>query len=254
MDPGEGYDLMKAMRHKLLTKAAVFVIVFAASGVFLGQRAAAEMTSLSVNGTSGLLMTPTADIVSDGILVAGASFVDKKWAVGRRGLNDNLSYFVTLGYLPRIELSVRLTVFSGSTFVLPGRSVVDRVLSVKALLVREGELWPAVAVGGEDIVGTKRFHTLFGVLSKDLNLGVLGSFKIHAGAGTDWIDAPNHPLDGVFGGATKRFWKRAEVLFEYDTDKVNAGFGFEPLSFARILLSAVNLESFAGALHVQYAL
>lgn len=254
MDPREGYDLMKATRHNMLTIAVVFLLVFAASGVVHGQRAAAEITSLSVNGTSGLLMTPTADIVPDGILVAGASFVDKKWAVGRRGINDNLSYFVTLGYLPRLELSMRITVFSGSTFVLPGRSVVDRVLSVKALLVREGRLWPAVAVGGEDIVGTKRFHTLFGVLSKDLNLGLLGSFEFHAGVGTDWVDAPNHPLDGIFGGASKRFWKRAEVLFEYDTDKVNAGFGFQPLSFARVLLSAINLESFAGALHVQYAL
>jgi hypothetical protein len=199
-------------------------------------------------------MTPTAELVSDRNLVAGASFVDKKWAVGRRGVNDNVSYFLTLGYLPRIEVSMRLVVFSGSDFTESGTPVSDRVLSVKALLVREGGLRPAVAVGGEDIVGTQRFHTLFGVLSKTLNLGVLGSFKIHAGAGADWVDAQNHPLDGVFGGAAWEFWKRAEVLVEYDTANVNAGFGFEPLPFARVLISALNLESFAGALYVQFGL
>lgn len=212
--------------------------------------------SLSMSGTSGMLMTPTPRLIEDRELVVGASFVDKKWAVNNRGKYDNLAYFVTLGYLPRLEVSLRLTVLPGSRFV-PGaaeRSIKDRMVSVKALFIREKGPRPSLALGSEDLTGTRRYHTLFAVMGKHLGLGAAGEFAFHAGAGVGWVDAENHPLDGVFGGISKRLWRGGEVLAEYDTDKVNVGLGVEPLRYIRVVLSALKLESFAGSVQMRFSL
>lgn len=217
---------------------------------------AAEAARISLNGTSGLLMTPTADLATDREIVAGVSFIEKKWAVEMRGEHDNIAYFATLGYLPRVEVSMRLTVMSGAPFSQedPDRSVKDRMLSVKALILREDGMLPSVAVGGEDLTGTKRFNSLFAVAAKHLDLGRAGELGLHLGAGADWMDAKNHPLAGVFGGLTKSLWEGGEFLAEYDTDKVNVGLGIEPFPFVRLLVSALNVESFAGMVHFQFTL
>jgi hypothetical protein len=218
--------------------------------------ASAPAQRLSMSGTSGMLMTPTPDLVEDRNLVAGASFVDKKWAVNNRDKYDNLAYFATMGFLPRLEVSLRLTILPGSRFV-PGaadRSIKDRMVSLKALLIREKGPRPSLAVGSEDLTGTRRYHTFFAVMGKSFSLGPGGECRLHFGAGAGWIDAANHPLDGVFGGVSKRLWRGGELLAEYDTDKVNVGVGFEPLRNIRVVLSALNVESFAGSVHMRFRL
>jgi hypothetical protein len=163
---------------------------------------------------------------------------------------------VTLGYLPRLEVSMRLTVFPGTSYSLeePNRSVKDRMLSVKVLALRESGLRPALALGSEDLTGTKRFNTLFAVASKGLSLGRAGPIRLHLGAGTDWIEAKNHHLDGVFGGIAKSLWKGGELLAEYDTNKVNVGLRVEPVRYVTLLVSLLNAESFAGAAQVNLRL
>jgi hypothetical protein len=244
----EGLHRARFPRARLLLSA----VCLAALPLWCG---AALADWVSLNGTSGLLLTPTADLVEDRRLAAGVSFVDKKWAVEERGAHDNLAYFATLGFLPRVEVSMRLTVLPGAPFSVesPGRSVKDRMFSVKALLLRESGVWPSVAVGGEDITGTKRYNTLFAVLSRRIDPGI-AEFRVHLGAGAGWIEAKNHPLDGVFGGVAMRLWEGGELLGEYDTNKVNVGFAVEPLPYVRVLVAAINAESFAGALNFQLGL
>ena len=213
-------------------------------------------TQLSLNGTSGILMTPTADIAADRALAAGVSFVDKKWAVDYRDIFDNVAYFATVGYLPRLEVSMRVTVFPRSSFSVedPERSEKDRMFSLKVLALKERCHWPALALGSEDLTGTKRFNTLFAVASKGLSLGRAGTIRLHLGYGSDRIEAKNHPLDGVFGGLAKALWKGGELLAEYDTDKVNVGLRVEPVPYVSLLVSALNVESFAGMVHVNFQL
>jgi hypothetical protein len=209
-----------------------------------------------MSGTSGMLMTPTPNLLVDKDLIVGMSFVDDEWAVNKRGEYDNLAYFVTMGFLPRLEVSLRLTVLPGSQFAPAedDRSIKDRMISVKALLIREKGMRPSLAVGSEDFTGTRRYHTLFAVIGKQFDLGLAGGFTAHFGAGADWVDAENYPLDGVFGGVSKRLWEGGEFLAEYDTEKVNVGVGIEPLYNLRVVLSALNFESFAGTVHMRFGL
>jgi hypothetical protein len=247
---------MKDIRNKVSVWRIVPVVTAATLVCLCSPGGIAGAAQLSLSGTSGMLMTPTADIAADRSFTAGMLFVDKKEAVEYRDSFDNLAYFVTLGYLPRIEISMRLTVFLESSFSLeePDRLIKDRMFSVKIQAFEENGHWPALALGSEDLTGTKRFHTLFAVASKGLSLGRAGPMRLHLGAGTDWIDAENYPLKGVFGGLAKALWKGGELLAEYDTDKVNIGLRVEPVSSVTLLVSALNAESFAGAVHVNLKL
>ena len=232
---------------KLLAMALILICCTSAN---------APAQQISMSGTSGMLMTPTPGLVEDKDLVAGVSFVDKKWAVNNRDKYDNLAYFVTMGFLPRVEVSLRLTILPGSQFApaASNRSIKDRMVSLKALLIRENGMRPSLAVGSEDLTGTRRYHTLFAVMGKSFSLGPGGPFTVHFGAGAGWVEAKNHPLDGVFAGVSKRLWRGGELLAEYDTDKVNVGVGFEPLRNIRVVLSALNVESFAGSVHMRFGL
>lgn len=246
--------MIKGLHRACFSRARVLLTALVLAALSLAQgEALADWISL--NGTSGLLLTPTADLVQDSRLAAGASFVDKKWAIEARDEHNNVAYFATLGFLPRVEVSMRVTVLPGAKFSVadPDRSVKDRMFSVKALLLRQSGVWPSVAVGGEDITGTKRFNTLFAVLSRRINPGV-AEFRVHLGAGVDWIEAKNHPLDGVFGGVAMRLWEGGELIGEYDTNKVNIGFAVQPFPYVRVLVAALNAESFAGGLNVQFGL
>jgi hypothetical protein len=256
MDEGGTVYLAENMHLKVGVKRIMSVAMAAVIAGLCSPGGSACATRLSLNGTSGILMTPTADIAADGALAAGASFVDKKWAVDYRDKYDNVAYFVTLGYLPRLEMSMRVTVFPGSSFSLedPDRSEKDRMFSLKVLALKERGHWPALALGSEDLTGTKRFNTLFAVASKGLSLGRAGPLRLHLGYGSDQMDAKNHPLVGVFGGLAKALWKGGELLAEYDTDKVNVGLRVEPVPYVSLLVSALNFESFAGVVNVNFQL
>jgi hypothetical protein len=256
MDGGGAVHLIENMSDKVGIRKAVWVATAALIASLCSPGGSACGAQLSLNGTSGMLMTPTADIAADRTLAAGVSFVDKKWAVDYRGLFDNVAYFATLGYLPRLEISMRVTVFLESSFSLedPDRLIKDRMLSLKVLAFKESGQWPALALGSEDLTGTKRFNTLFAVASKGLSLGRAGPIRLHLGYGSDRIEAKNHPLDGVFGGLAKALWKGGELLAEYDTDKVNVGLRVEPVPYVSLLVSALNAESFAGTVHVNLQL
>jgi hypothetical protein len=68
------------------------------------------------------------------------------------------------------------------------------------------------------------------------------------------MDAKNHPLDGAFGGLAKALWNGGELLAEYDTDKVNLSARVEPVPYVSLLISMLNAESLAGAVHVNLKL
>ena len=55
---------------------------------------------------------------------------------------------------------------------------------------------------------------------------------------------------GVFGGFEKTLWRGGELLAEYATNKVNLGLRVEPVSYVTLVVSALNVESFGAAVHV----
>ena len=168
-------------------------------------------------GSVGLIDLPTARMAPDGELWAGASFFE-------RNERFNLGFQV----LPWLETSFR---YSGLSHFNPEYPVYwDRSFAVKARLVEESGLLPALAVGVNDVVGTGIYGGEYVVTSKRFGnvdatiglgwgrLGTNGAFvnplKIISSSflnpratfstpgGTNFNALFHGPKTGVFGGVT----------------------------------------------------
>lgn len=175
-----------------------------------------------LNGISGLINTPTADILPDGSVRFGYSHYPAAWAYEGRGRTDNDVYFLTFGFLPRLEVSLRATVFPDLRLIEGDDPTVDRLGSFKLQVLPEGKRRPAVAVGVDDVRGTRRFHSLYLVTSKSVSLSE-GGFRARGslGYGSTELEATRHILAGWFGGAEVTGWDRVAATLEFDTEKWN---------------------------------
>lgn len=183
----------------------------------------------SLSGSTGLLFVPTADVEPYGSISFGANFLSKefrKFSTRHPG-HGTMAQFITLGMLPNLEMTVRLTNLSGNLWaqkfflqnVDPGTAKsgwnVDRMASIQLLLMRETARRPALAVGAQDV--TANFGELgesvmywerYAVMSK--HWGRLG---VHLGWGANH-GHPQPRLKGPFGGFDYRFSKNLWLLVD----------------------------------------
>jgi len=131
-------------------------------------------------GFSGLWEYPTAEVAGDGLGWVGWSEYD-----------PYSSPYVTLGYLPRLELNLRLTNFLDGPVISPGYGhYKDKGMDVKFQLFPEEGTFPSVAVGALDLAGTQLLKANYVVLTRHR-----WPFILSAGWGTD-------RLNGFFGGVS----------------------------------------------------
>ncbi len=153
----------------------------------------------STTGQTGLINMPDARIETDGTLRFGASY-----------FRPYLPIWSSITLLPRLELSGRYTIIRGLSSGLGEGfgDYKDKAFDVKALLLREDEWLPSVAVGSQDFTGTGVFSAKYVALSKRL-----GSTDYTLGYGSDRID-------GRFGGIRHRVpWIRnLSLVVEYDAN------------------------------------
>ncbi len=186
--------------------------------------AAAGPTGTSLIGTTGLYNVPTAEVTPEGSFRVGFQQIDADWAYVARGAGENSIYFFTVGFLPRLEVSIRATVFSETGFLTEGESsAADRVASARVRLLDEGR-WPALAIGADDLRGNRRTHSLYAVVTKTISVPAQSlDIRATAGFGSRAIDATAYVLDGAFGGVECGLWERVTLGLEYDTEKWNTG-------------------------------
>jgi len=177
-------------------------------------------------GTTGLIMTPTADVLPSESVLFGLTLTNKTWSYFDRGDSDNYTYFFVVGFLPRVEISVHATYAPKDRLISSGdtQGTNDRGASGRLLLLTEGDRRPALAVGIDDVRGTRRFHSLYAVTSKGVRLPSHFLIRGSLGFGSDQLEAQNHILDGVFGGAEIRYEDMVGIALDYDTEKWNTCF------------------------------
>ncbi len=197
-----------------------------AAGLWLAPRGAVAQPSMS--GLSGHWNAPGAELLGDGRLEFGYNSIPKRWAYDHRGLFRNDVYFATLGFLSRVEVSVRVTSLPGfiafSNVDSASRLTdADRMVSAKVQFLRASGLRPDVAAGVEDLEGTRRFHTAYIVAGRSFPVGSL-QLRVDAGlAGPVFRQRTNVTLNGVFGAAELRAAGRVTAGIEYDSEKWNLG-------------------------------
>lgn len=151
---------------------------------------------------SGYFKTPTAYVNEDGMISFGASIFNKKYQQYSRFQNHVGAAYITLGYIPRVELSLRITRKIDADY---SSHVMDRMFSGKLLVIKEGEYIPAFSIGLQNPYSTlesaNRFNSTYFVLSKTIIFSNLFSASVSLGRGFDWIKAADYEFIGFFGGA-----------------------------------------------------
>ena len=211
------------------------------------ERARSRDDWVSFTGMTGFINTPWAGVIPDRALEAGFASIPKAWAYDRRGTNENQLFSTTLGFLPRVETSLRWSRIRGyHTFenVVPDSRLVDidRMASARVTLLQPRLGLPGLSLGVEDARGQRRFHSSYAVTGMPFSLaGVQG--RLAAGYGFRIFTAMRYVLDGAFGAAelSPLPWLRAQL--EYDSEKWNAGLGLNPWAGLRLRAALLHFES-----------
>lgn len=235
------------LRAPLIAAACVFLLGHACPARGETTREWVEQAPGGFGGMSGLINTPTADVLADGYFRVGYARYDKKVAYDLRGVYDNEVYSLAVGFLPRTEVLFRVTAFPGEKLV-EGADVsnLDRMVGGRILVLPEGRL-PAVAVGLDDPRGTRRFHALYIVASKTVAVADgTPAVRVTAGYGSTLLEARRYVLDGVFGGAELRVTPFLSVMAEHDSEKWNAGGRLTLFRRAHLHAAVMDLETFSG--------
>ncbi len=165
---------------------------------------AAVSAAPSVNGSTGQINNPSADVLREG-----------QFAAGYYHLKDGGVGVFDIGLLPNLEIGV-------AGFRYDDNSFNKTNINAKLGLLPETILTPGVAVGVEDIGGV-RSRSYYAAASKALPFG----FRIHAGIG-------NGRFDGTFAALEKTInpvsvltgnnaFPATTLIAEFDGRRMNYG-------------------------------
>jgi hypothetical protein len=186
------------------------------------------LAQIDTQGQSGVLVTPTAEVVDDGDVVFSIARHLSR-TLENRGNEMARTYSVTIGYLPRLEATARFTDYPNVPDVTNGvANFQDRSAAVKYQLVHNDD-W-SFAIGATDIGGESRKQdTYYGVASWHAD----DDLTLSAGVGTD-------TLEGPFGSIKWTPAERIALLAEHDTETFNYGVELRPLKGVRVKASMIN--------------
>ncbi|MFA7289743.1 MAG: YjbH domain-containing protein, partial [Melioribacteraceae bacterium] len=169
---------------KVILKYFFVIVLFVSSFLY----------SQSMTGLSGLYSIPTAEINADKSVTVGTNYYPKQKL---DFLGDNKGaqiYYLTLGYMPFFEFSVRLTRPFGEKG--EGFAIGDRMFSARVKFINESDYIPSVAVGMHDFMAAnggekaKRFNANYFTLTKNFAIGnVIDNIGITTGYGVKLRDA-----------------------------------------------------------------
>ena len=202
---------------------------------------------INLTGMTGFVNTPWAGVLTDRRLEVGYSHLPKIWAYDHRGTNDNEIYYVTLGFLPRTEVSARWTVIPGLRSFqdeVPESELTDTdyMASGRLCLVQPRPNRPGLAVGIEDAKGTRRFHSTYGVAGLPWQIQQVHG-HLSMGYAIDAFKAGRRTLLGTFGACEFAPWRMIAAQLEYDTEKWNLGFAVPAPYGIRFRVAWLHMQS-----------
>jgi hypothetical protein len=191
------------------------------------------MASMSMVGTTGLVCIPTAQVIPDGKVAFGVAYTDAKYSY-RGPESAQIAYYATVGYLPFLEVSLRLSQFPDYLELKTNYgSAKDRMASAKLRIMKENRYFPSIVLGIHDIYGDAvKFNAQYIVASKSINFPLLGLMYIHTGYAPNPIKFKkimHYSMEGAFAGIEKVLCPYLTATLEYDSRKFNIGLKIVPL-------------------------
>lgn len=216
--------------------------------------------SQSIEGATGLLKIPSAEMQKDGTFILGGNYLPD--AITPEPFNyPTGNYYLNITFLPFMEFTFRETILKWEDNINQ-----DRAFGLRLRPLKESRYLPSLVVGGNDLYttgqnigstlegkGSEYFNVIYGVASKhfmirDNRLGLT------FGYGNGGVRGQN--LNGVFGGISfaPAFLPSLKLMADYDADVISAG--AEMLFFKHLYLygMAYDLKYFAGGLAYRFYL
>jgi hypothetical protein len=206
---------------------------------------------VNASGVSGFVFTPWAGCLPDGAISVDYTHVPRKWAYSGRGEFVNQAWSTTIGLFPRTEVSLRFTRLPGSKGFDPSdpdnliSTDTDHMAGGRLVLLTPGRTRPGLAVGVEDVEGTRRFHSAYLVSGMPLEISCVQS-RFSFGYASRVFKAARHVLDGGFGAFEISPWRAVAARMEYDSEKWNVGIGVALPYGLRLRAAALNLETLSA--------
>ena len=207
-----------------------------------------EADWVSFTGMTGFINTPWAGVMQDRSVELGYNRIPKAWAYDARGSHANEPYFGALGVLPHTEIGLRFTRVPGLHGFArddPSSRITtdtDHMASFRLMLLTPRPWQPGLAVGVEDIEGTRRFHSSYMVVGMPSAILHVQN-RISLGYAPRVFTATRHVLDGGFGAFEVSPWRDVAARVEYDSEKWNVGAGVGLGFGLRLRIAALNFES-----------
>ena len=214
--------------------------------------------SQSLLGTTGLVMVPTAELIRDGEVYFGTAAGNKKYNRWMPGKYHHFSYYATIGFLPFLEVSLRLI----RNFDYPrGVGLGDRTTAVRLRAIKEKKYAPSIVLGFHDCLSAFEDpsviyqNALYIVGSKNIRLGKGPSrIGMHLGYGTDRMKARRHQFVGLFGGVSVEVNPMITLMIEHDSERFNGGAALHFLKHVHLQVALMHFDSFAAGLTYAFSL
>jgi hypothetical protein len=183
-------------------------------------------------GMTGFVSTPWCGVQPDRNVELGYAKVPRPASWDFRGEHSNEVYYADIGFLPRVELGLRWTVLPGlKSFQseVPDSKLTDsdRMVSGRVAIFQPGMLRPGLAVGAEDVLGTRRYQASYAVSGTEFPLGPLQG-RVALGYAFRVIEAKRYRIDGAFGGSELNLGRFVTTALEYDSERWNAAMALHP--------------------------
>lgn len=198
------------------------LLVAACAGIVCGMvPAGAEPAAdphLNLFGSSGLILTPTAETLPHGVYAVGVNTVDgqHRFYSGQ----DTVAHFVTVGLLPQVQATAVFTNHEGRFWTQYREDLgagyggwnFDRMFSVQGVVVRQTRRMPvSLGCGWQDMHGTGKWQARYVVATHRMP-----RVGLHAGIGNGFLGT-------VFGGIDYQATRQMRILVEHDGKRLNVG-------------------------------
>ncbi len=204
---------------------------------------------MNLSGKSGLMYITNASEIATGTFRFGYNYNPADYGLRGRGLNPENILFFNLAVLNRVELNLSFLRMISNEKRLVKEALGDRQLDVRYQLLKEKSKWPSVAIAlstpftidaamlTQVVVASKHFE-----LSDHLNLEATAGYgspyflyreednltNSNIFSNMKWQKKSEYKfnngyLTGPFGGIKLDYQKKAGVMAEWDSQKLNIG-------------------------------
>lgn len=207
-------------------------------------------------GTSGLIITPTAEVADSGVLLLGFSWIGGPGAI-MMAPKPNRMYFATLGLLPGFELTLdMLQVVGWIDPQAPGVASAFHRLSHLKYRLPLPEAWPMIALGVQDPASVNALTrgpqgqtnyglmTLYGVCTVPV-----GPVALSLGYGSS-----QGFIQGFFGGAEWSVGYGLKLQVDHDSRRMNWGASWQPLDWFGLRVARLQPDDWSAGIWVRWLL